>query len=425
MVAVIKTGNDIHRILNYNENKVKKSVAECILAQNYPMDAGLLSFNHKLNRFLMQASLNENVTSNSVHISINFDPSEQLSNETLQEIADSYMNKIGFGEQPYLVYRHYDAGHPHMHIVSIKVRADGSRIDMHNIGRNQSEKARKEIEVQYGLVKAQGRGETVQHDIKSAYAAKIQYGKSESRKAITLVLEAVLNAYKYASLPELNAVLKQYNVWADRGTDGSRVYQHQGLLYHILDESGNPIGVPIKASSFYNKPTLKTLETKFKANEIARQPHKVRTKNVIDAALLKQPGMPLKALMEVLMKDGINTVLRQNEQGVIYGLTYVDHKTKCVFNGSELGKQYSAKGLLERCERGPIQPLQRQYSIDKPDGDTISIGEFLELYKPQSIQDSIALLDVLLRPEFTPTFGYNELMRKGRRKRRKRNNKRL
>ena len=56
------------------------------------------------------------------------------------------MEKIGFGEQPYLTYQHFDAGHPHIHIVSVKVRADGSRIDTQNIGRNQSEKARKEIE---------------------------------------------------------------------------------------------------------------------------------------------------------------------------------------------------------------------------------------------------------------------------------------
>ncbi len=95
---------------------------------------------------LKQASLNENVSRNSVHISLNFDPSEKLTNEQLKEISDRYMQKIGFGEQPYLVYQHFDAGHPHIHIVSVKVRADSTRIDTNNIGRNQSEKARKEIE---------------------------------------------------------------------------------------------------------------------------------------------------------------------------------------------------------------------------------------------------------------------------------------
>jgi hypothetical protein len=274
MVAVIKTGHSIHRILNYNENKVKEGAAECISASNYPMDAEKLSINHKLNRLLKQAALNKNVTRNSVHVSLNFDPNEKLSNEQLKAIADTYMQKIGFGEQPYLVYQHFDAGHPHIHIVSVKVRADGSRIDTQNIGRNQSEKARKEIEITYELVRAENMKK--EYELKSAYTQKVQYGKSDSRRAIANVLDAVLNTYKYTSLPELNAILMQYNVMADRGSENSRVYQHQGLLYRILDEKGNSIGVPIKASSFHNKPTLKFLEERFSHNEAARQSHKAR-----------------------------------------------------------------------------------------------------------------------------------------------------
>jgi len=154
MVAIIKTGSSIHRTFNYNEQKVKEGKAQCIMASNYPKDFEYLTISNKINRLINQAALNQNVISKSVHISLNFDPSENLSHDRLREIADTYMSKIGFEKQPYLVYEHHDAGHPHIHIVSIKVRADGSRIDMQNIGRNQSETARKEIEESFGLVKA-------------------------------------------------------------------------------------------------------------------------------------------------------------------------------------------------------------------------------------------------------------------------------
>lgn len=349
MVAVIKTGHSLNRILNYNENKVKEGKAKFLCAVNYPIDSDRISFNQKLNLLLKRASLNENVTRNSVHISLNFDPSENLSKEHLKEISESYMKKIGFGEQPYLVYQHFDAGHPHIHIVSLKVRADGSRIDTNNIGRNQSEKARKEIEEDYGLVEAENM-KSKAYDLKPAYSQKVQYGKSDSRRAIANVLDGVLNTYKYTSLAELNAVLQQYNVLADRGSEGSRVNQNQGLFYRILDEKGNPIGVPIKASLFYNKPTLKYIEERFSANEAARQNFKARVKNAIDLALLREPKKSLETLANKLHKEGINTVIRQNKDGIIYGLTYVDHRTKCVFNGSDLGKQYSAKGIQERCD---------------------------------------------------------------------------
>lgn len=43
-------------------------------------------------------------------------------------------------------------------------------------------------------------------------------------------------------------------------------------------------------------------------------------------------------------------VIWKNKENIIYGLTFIDHKTKCVFNGSDLGKQYSAKAIIERCK---------------------------------------------------------------------------
>src|SRR5690625_1707220 len=112
MVAIIKTGHSIHRIFNYNENKVKEGVAECIGAENYPVDMENMSGKMKLNRLLKQAALNEKVKRNSVHISLNFDASDKhLSKERLMKVAGTYMEKIGFGKQPYLVYQHHDAGH--------------------------------------------------------------------------------------------------------------------------------------------------------------------------------------------------------------------------------------------------------------------------------------------------------------------------
>ena len=426
MVAVIKTGHSIHRILNYNENKVKEGVAEIISAENYPMDVEKLSFTNKLNRLQNQAALNENVSRKSVHISLNFDPSEQLSKERLQEIADTYMQKIGFGEQPYLVYQHFDAGHPHIHIVSIKVRADGSRIDTQNIGRNQSEKARKEIEQAFGLKRAEdSKKEQQLYKLNPINTQKVLYGRSETKRAITNVLDTVLKDYKYCSLPELNAILKQYNVMADRGSENSRVFQNHGLVYRILDEQGNKVGVPIKASDFYSKPTLSYLEKKFVPNETARQPHKSRIKNAIDLALLKQPNQSLQDLMKTLEKDGINTVLRQNEDGIIYGITYVDHRTKCVFNGSILGKQYSAKGILERCGVSQKQPAQNQEFVKQPNLQTAFSFEQVETKPEVQNKEGIDLLETLLQPEYTSGYVPNQLTKKGRKKRKKRISKRL
>ncbi len=362
MVAIIKTGHSINRIFSYNENKVKEGVATCIGAQNYPLDVEQLKFSTKLSVLERQLALNANVSRNSVHISLNFDPSESaMEHEKLIAIASRYMEGIGFKDQPYLVYQHNDAGHPHIHIVSIKVRPDGKRIDMNNIGRNQSETARKAIENEFNLVKAENQKHQ-QYNIKPISTAVVKYGKVQSKRAVQNVLDFVVGNYRFASLPELNAVLRQYNVQAERGTEDSRTFQHNGLLYRIIDEQQNPVGVPIKASSFYNKPTLQTLALKFVENELKRQPYKQRIKNAIDL-LLKDQKLNLNELSTALQKQGIVLCLRNNAEGQIYGITYVDHTTRCVFNGSALGKAYSAKGLQERCR---TQDISEQDKLGHP-----------------------------------------------------------
>lgn len=348
MVAVIHSSSSLRNALNYNEQKVLNGQAKCLAAVNYPKDVERLSFYQKLARLQNQAELNSRTKVNSVHISLNFAPSEHFSEEKFLQISGAYLEKIGFGEQPYLVYSHHDAGHPHLHIVTTNIRANGKRIELHNLGKNLSEKARKEVEQSFGLIRAADHKRQQSYNLNPVNAQKALYGKSETKRAIANVLNAVLNGYKYTSLPELNAVLKQYNVGADRGQEGSRLYLSGGLTYRLLDENGDKIGVPIKASAFYNKPTLNYLQTRFDANEIARQPYKTRVRNAIDLALLKHPAHSVESLSKSLEKEGIYTLIRQSDKGMVYGLTYVDHKTKTVFNGSDLGKQYSAKGILER-----------------------------------------------------------------------------
>ncbi|MCV9926278.1 relaxase/mobilization nuclease domain-containing protein [Flavobacterium sp. LS1R49] len=429
MVAIIKTGHSIHNIFNYNENKVKQGVAACIGEGNYPMDVDKMSGTMKVNRFLKQAALNDNVKRNSVHISLNFHPSENYSKEKLMDIAHTYMDKIGFGEQPYLVYQHHDSGHPHIHLVSIKVRADGSRIDTHNIGRNQSETARKEIEKSFGLVIAEGRRKNQNIEIQPIVMGKVRYGRIQSKKAISNVLSEVLSSYKYGSLAELNAILKQYNVLADRGNENSRIFKTKGLVYRILDENGKPMGVPIKASDFYDKPTLKFLEDKFTSKSTDKISDKSRIKNAIDKAFLRTK-MSLTELVGLLEKDGINTVFRKNAEGLLYGITYVDHTTKCVFNGSVLGKEYSAKAIQERCEASALVGQKVLFfgteKIDDnifqkavSDGNKTPLSDAFENNKPAELNMNLGqLLDLLTQSEHAANYVPNQL--KGKRKKKKR-----
>jgi hypothetical protein len=90
--------------------------------------------------------------------------------------------------------------------------------------------ARKAIEVQFGLIKAQSKPKQ-RLDCLQTGINKAVYGKSETRKTIDNILDMVMRNYNCTSFVEFNTALRQFNVMADRGKEGMTMYQKNGLLY--------------------------------------------------------------------------------------------------------------------------------------------------------------------------------------------------
>jgi hypothetical protein len=447
MVARILNPSNIRRPLNYNEKKVEKGCAELIHGSGYLKDLTELNFHEKLEGFTRLIERNNSKT-NSLHISLNFANTDQLDKEKLIQIADDYMDRIGFGSQPYLVYQHNDAGHPHVHIVTTTIKADGKRIDTFRIGANKSETARKEIEIAYGLTKAENSKIEESFKLKPVQVEKALYGKSETKRAILNVLEAVLKKYNYTSLPELNALLQQYNIRADRGGEDSQSYRHHGLLYQLLNEQGKPVGMRIKASDFYSEPTLPNLEQLFSANK--ESPARIKNKQklviALKLALLNAGNVTLSQLMTNLQKQGIQMVLRKNATGLVYGITYVDHRNKTVFNGSDLDtrKQFSAKGILAACRAEPDAEMIRTTTLQQTSDESRDLsGIPVKNESSSAVQKKQAtekprtnfihqaapadshtpgMLDILMQNEYSNSELPFELRRTRRKKKRRRKN---
>jgi hypothetical protein len=338
--------HSIARSLTYNENKVTQGKAECLVAANFLKELPRLSFEDKLLRFERRMELNERVCTNQ-HITLNFDPSDQLSNEQMKQIAMMYMKEIGFERQPYLVYRHKDAGHPHCHIVTTHVQKDGDPMVLYNIGRNQSEKAREHIEAEFGLITAEMKRQRRAQKQEVDGVRKIKYGEQSLTRSLSAVLEYVTENYKYTSLDNLNAVLRLYNVAAYRGKEDSQLYRNRGLLYRVLDEHGKYIGVPLKASFFDCKPTLHNLEQKFVLNQSEKLQHCQRTAHEVQWQMFRDPDN-LKDVTYKLAREKICMVLTRDKDGICKEVSYVNFKDRCIYNGDELGP---------RCDRHAVQKL--------------------------------------------------------------------
>ena len=420
MVARIITGKNMSGVLHYNEHKVSQGKAELLLAHRFLQEPHMLSFREKVERFEQLLEKSPQVRTNTVHISLNFAMGEALETEKLQRVATDYMDRIGFGGQPFLVYRHLDAAHPHLHLVTTNIRADGKRIDLHNIGREKSEPARKAIELAYGLVQAEAQRQSAALPLAPALPEPALYGKSETKRTVSSIVTAVTRSYNYTSLAELNAVLRVFHVTAAPGTGNPQLHRKGGLVYSILDGQGRKAGVPIKASAIAGKPTLANLEKRFGQNRQTRKLYREALKKSIDRILHTAPPPDRVRFGQLLEKEKIQVLFHESAQGMTYGVTFIDHRRRAVLNGSELGKAYGAKALLERLSQERETSTAEKVSQEMPGRQLTSLrAPLAEPPSPAAMRfEALAIVQDLLKAGQQGDYLPHSL--KVRRKKRKR-----
>ena len=344
MVAKIKTGKDIYGALAYNQQKVDKGEGAVLRTNSLlePEDGRFLVADTAA-QILRWMPAHVRTEKPVIHISLNPDPKDALSDEVLADIADEYMEGMGWGGQPYIVYKHTDIGRTHVHIVSVQVDTTGRKID--DSRRNERSVVLTErIEREYGLRPAKGRKNMELWQLKP-----VDYENGDLKRQIAAVVKPVLSMYRFQTMGELRALLSLYRIGMEEveGTHGGRSYR--GLVYTVLEENGEKAPAPpLKASRLGGDASLKKIgQVMERSAEIIKTAglHK-RTLQRVQKAM--QDTTTEEALREQLRTYHIDLYLRRNVSGRITGVTFIDHETRCVFNGSRLGKPYSANALNER-----------------------------------------------------------------------------
>jgi hypothetical protein len=347
MYAKIKICKSIGNILYYHEEKVKQGQAYCLYAGNFIKDLDRLTWSDKIYHFQRLSSLNERIRKPIVHVSLNFHPSDSLTDQKMREISREFMQKWGFSDQPWLAYRHIDSAHPHLHLVTTVVQTNGNKHLLEPRDFHRAKELTKQLEADWSLVPCIRWKQSQQPPI--GPAQKIVYGQTQVYQAMRNVLHKVIDHYHYTSIEELNAVLRPYNFEAYGGRPGSVLRAHRGLLYRVLDENGRSVGSTVKAGQFDNKPTLKNLEKRFIQNQALRELHRQHLTTAIDWTFYKK-SPSLETFRMALKKEQIDTILQKNEKGDFQNIWYVDHLRKTVFDGKTLGSSYTVDAISKKCE---------------------------------------------------------------------------
>ena len=357
MIAKIGRSGNLYGALAYNQLKVENENGKILFANKIiETPTGAYTVAQLAQSFAPYLIANRNTEKHTLHISLNPDPNDKVSDDKFREMAEQYMREMGYGEQPFVVFKHTDIDRSHIHIVSVCVDEEGKKIS-DKFEKMRSMNVCRELEKQYGLIPATDK----EHKQNDKIFRPVDYRAGDIKSQIASVVRHLPNYYQYQTLGEYNALLSLFNVTTEKVEGELQGKMRQGLLYIPLNEKGERAGHPFKASLFGKNAGLPALELHFAKckEDLKDHPSKQTLKAAISIALKSTNDE--QAFKKQLSEQGINVVVRRNDTGRIYGITFIDHNSKAVWNGSRLAKELSANTFNDYWNNN-IKP-----KIEKPD----------------------------------------------------------
>ena len=336
MIAKISATENLGGALGYNFKKVEKGEASILLAAELYQDKeGTYTMVEVFAD--MQALIPEKCRTKKTvfHCSLNPHPDEKLSNETLMQIAKEYMEALGYGKQPYIVFKHNDIAREHIHIVSLRIDGEGKKIN-DKFEKRRSKQITDALERKYSLIPS---SKVTDREMKEV--SKIDTTKGNIKEQVAEMLLSVLKHYEFCSLGELNAILSVYNLAVEEVKTEFRGKKYEGLVYVPTDDKGDKVSSPIHASDIGRGVGYTAVQNKMQKSKQAIKPLRSIIRYRVLQTMRTSPKTE-EELRQRLEEQGLRVFIRKNESGRIYGITFIDDEQGVALNGSRLGKGYTA-----------------------------------------------------------------------------------
>ncbi|TXF78855.1 conjugal transfer protein MobB [Chryseobacterium sp.] len=359
MIAKIGRSSNLYGTLSYNNLKIEKGKGEILLLNKMiETPDGSYSVAQLVKSFEPYLTANRNTEKHTLHISLNPDPRDKVNDDRYREMAEDYMREMGYGEQPFIVFKHTDIDRNHIHIVSVCVDEAGKKIS-DKFEKIRSMKSCRELERKYGLIAVQDK----KHRQNDKIFRPVDYRTGDIKSQMASIIRHLPNHYKFQTFGEYNALLSLLHMTTEK-VEGELHGKHwRGLLYFALNENGERAGHPFKASLFGKKAGLTALEFHCSKCKTALKdsPIKHTLKSILTITL--QTTTNEQEFKKQLMEQGIDIMVRRNQAERIYGITFIDHHSKTVWNGSRLGTELSANRFNEHWNN----------SIKAPGNETVKL----------------------------------------------------
>ena len=336
MIAKISATENLGGTLGYNFKKVEKGDASVLLAAelyqnndgNYTMEDVLAD---------MEALIPKKCRTKKTvfHCSLNPHPDDKISDEQLVQVAREYIEALGYGKQPYIVFKHNDIAREHIHIVSLRINGEGKKIN-DKFEKRRSKKITDTLERKYNLIPSSKIADKMMNE-----TPKIDITRGNIKEQVANIVRMVLKYYRFCSLGELNAILSKYNLAVEEVKTEFRGKKYDGLVYVPTDDKSNKVSTPIHASDIGRGVGYTAVQNRMQKSKQTIKPLIPTVRNKVLQAMRTSPQTE-KDLRSRLEEQGLHVVIRKNDNGRIYGITFIDDKAGIALNGSRLGKGYTA-----------------------------------------------------------------------------------
>ncbi|SHL04932.1 conjugal transfer protein MobB [Flavobacterium chilense] len=363
MIAKIGRGSSLYGALAYNYQKLEKESAQVLFTQKIIQSPdGNYSVEQLSRSFELHLLANRKTEKPVLHISLNPDPKDNVSNTDFENMAQDYMSQMGYGNQPFVVFKHTDIDRTHIHIVSVCVDAEGRKIS-DKFEKRRSMAVCRTLEKQYGLISAIEKKQEAHDQIFKS----VDFKAGDIKSQMASILRHLPKCYQFQTFGAYNALLSLFKITAQEVKGEYNGIPKLGLVYFALNEKGEKISIPFKASLFGKSAGLAQLQSHYERSRINLKdsPPKQSVKSRIESVM--QSVSNESEFKKKLLEQGMNFVIRRNAEGRIYGITFIDHKSRSVWNGSELGKNHSANSFNDWWNNSskPENPVHKSCGSEK------------------------------------------------------------
>ena len=369
MIAKISPpSKDLMKTLTYNFRKVDRDQADILLSGQLSADGRLTAERvfREMTAYIPSGTRTKNIV---FHASINSRPDEPLSDDRLRTIAREYLCRLGYGDQPFIVFKHRDIAREHIHLVSTRVRHDGSKIQdtMEHV---RSTRIMRSLEAKFGLLPS---GHSQKKEGISVQPSAVDIDAGDIKRQVAAAVEHVLGRYAFQSVGEMNLLLARFRVTAEEVKTERKGRPFDGIVYAATDADGHKICTPIKASEIGRQVSYAALRRHFEQSKSVVRERAGAIRRAIADVMQTSPDRA--ELINRMRGHGIETVTRINAAGRLYGITFIDDANGIAVNGSRLGK-------------GSAANVFNAYFAGEP-------NPFLEMSWPKEKEERAAVVDEL------------------------------